>query len=348
MPADKSYLFVSYARPDLERVKALFDAIKEELAFRALPVELWLDVSGLAPGEAWEATIAQALERAIGFLFVVSPRALESTWVRNELSAAVASNRFIVPVVLYRPDLSALPRALAERQWIDYSGAPTPKLTRDTARQVVDAVEYFLKTSPEPAPAVSSAAAPAIAANIVQEIRESIQPSTTRERPTSVFVVHGHNVQALQALEAYLASVGVSPIVLSRRDDSPQSLFQKFMSVATQARFAIVLLAADDYGASRKQYDAPNVGDRALQFRSRQNVILELGFFYGHLGWENVFLLHYEPDRVFPNFERPSDLDGVVLDSMSDANWQRKLGEKLSKAGFTLHRSAPASGSDAK
>lgn len=45
------------------------------------------------------------------------------------------------------------------------------------------------------------------------------------------------------------------------------------------------LLCADDYGASRKQYEAPKVGDRALQFRTRQNVILELGFFYGKLGW---------------------------------------------------------------
>jgi predicted nucleotide-binding protein len=65
-------------------------------------------------------------------------------------------------------------------------------------------------------------------------------------------------------------------------------------------------------------------------------VILELGFFYGRLGWENVFVLHQEPDRVFPNFERPSNLDGVVFDSISDPAWQRSLGTKLAAAGFQL------------
>jgi len=108
------------------------------------------------------------------------------------------------------------------------------------------------------------------------------------------------------------------------------------MSVGAKARFAIVLLCADDYGASRRQYDLPKVADRALQFRARQNVILDLGFFYGRLGRENVFVVFQEPDRGFPNFERPSDLDGVVFNSFSDTAWQKKLGAKLSAAGFKL------------
>lgn len=150
--------------------------------------------------------------------------------------------------------------------------------------------------------------------------------------------MHGHDTQALAKLENYLASVCITAVVLSRQDESPQSLFQKFMSVAAHARFAIVLLSADDYGASRRQYDAVGVGDRALQFRARQNVILELGFFYGRLGWENVFVVRQDPNQVFPNFERPSDLDGVVFDSMSDVAWQKKLGARLSAADFVLAR----------
>ena len=97
-----------------------------------------------------------------------------------------------------------------------------------------------------------------------------------------------------------------------------------------------MLLSADDYGASREQFEAVNVGDRALQFRARQNVILELGFFYGSLGWENVFVLLQEPDEVFPNFELPSDLHGVVFDNISKTGWQNKLGAKLTAAKFKL------------
>ena len=46
--------------------------------------------------------------------------------------------------------------------------------------------------------------------------------------------------------------------------------------------------------------------------------------------------MYQEPDQVFPNFERPSDLDGVVFDSFSDDGWKKKLGAKLEAAGFQL------------
>jgi hypothetical protein len=96
------------------------------------------------------------------------------------------------------------------------------------------------------------------------------------------------------------------------------------------------LLTADDRGASREQYDVSDVGERALQFRARQNVILELGFFYGQLGFENVFVIYKKPDLPWPNFERPSDLDGVVFDNLSEPNWKTKLGQRLRNAGFDV------------
>ena len=48
-----------------------------------------------------------------------------------------------------------------------------------------------------------------------------------------------------------------------------------------------------------------SVVDKALQFRARQNVIFERGFFFGSLGWENVFVLFKPSTKVFRNFERP-------------------------------------------
>jgi len=95
----------------------------------------------------------------------------------------------------------------------------------------------------------------------------------------------------------------------------------------------IVIMTGDDFGASRMQYEAEGVMDKALQFRARQNVVLELGFIYGKLGWENVFVLYKVPNKVYPNFERPSDLDGVVFHNMdSSAAWQDRLRERLGRA----------------
>jgi predicted nucleotide-binding protein len=334
MAAEKSHLFVSYSRQDIDRVRPIVDVVKDELEFRALPVDLWMDTSNLVPGEQWDVAITDALRASIGFIFFLSPRSLQSEWVARELARAELNERLIIPVILYRP--LEVPPALAERQWIDLSGRPTRKQIKIAATQVAELVESHLKKTPQPAPAVSKQEAPKLASDLAQEFRAATEPRTSREQNTSVFVVHGHNADALSKLEECLAILGITAVVLSRQDESPQSLFQKFMSVANKAQFAIVLLGADDYGASRIQYEAANVADRALQFRARQNVILELGFFYGQLGWENVFVLYQEPDRVFPNFERPSDLDGVVFDSITGTGWKRKLEIRLSQAGFQL------------
>jgi predicted nucleotide-binding protein len=342
MPLDKRYLFFSYAQEDLDRVRPLADAVRKELVRRAVPVELWMDLSNLRPGESWDAVIAEALQASIGFVFFVSPRSLQSQWVRRELEIAEGdSHRLIIPVLLHQSrDLPDLPTSLRLRQGLTFEGLQTREDIEEAAAQIVRATESYLRATPEPRAAVTKAEAPLIAADIAQEVRSSAEPAGVEGHPSSVFVVHGHETAALNRLEKYLGSVGVVPIILSRLEESPQSLFQKFMTIGAQAHFAIVLLCADDYGASRRQYEAPSVGDRALQFRARQNVILELGFFYGRLGWESVFVVYEEPAQVFPNFERPSDLDGVVFDSISDAGWQQKLGAKLTAAGFQLVQSA--------
>lgn len=334
MSTDKRYLFVSYSRDDILRVRPLVDALRDELAVRALPVELWMDETKLRPGQQWDVAIAEALESSIGFLFFLSLRSLSSTWVQRELEvAATASDRLSIPVLLDK--LRNLPPSLANRQSLSLAGRPTEEDIADAAAQIAEMTEGYLATTPSPGAPVTKAEAPLIAADIAQDVRSS-EPVSVDGRPNSVFVVHGHDTQALAQLEEYLKSVSVVPVILGRQDESPQSLFQKFMTIGAQARFAIVLLCADDYGASRRQYDAPGVGDRALQFRARQNVILELGFFYGRLGWESVFVVNHGPDQVFPNFKRPSDLDGVVFDSITDADWRTRLGEKLVAAGFDL------------
>lgn len=100
-----------------------------------------------------------------------------------------------------------------------------------------------------------------------------------------------------------------------------------------------LLLELDSASERREKLAALLEGesDRALQFRTRQNVILELGFFYGLLGWENVFVLFRLPGKVYPNFERPSDIDGAVFDSMDASGlWRGSLAQKLHEAGFRL------------
>lgn len=332
----EQYLFISYARGDQDRVMPVVDAIRQELEFRAVPIKVWMDVSNLQPGESWDSALTDALKSSVGFLFFISPRALQSEWIRHELQIATASEeKLLIPIILHRPPIESMPEALKVRQWVDLSDRPSEKVILSGVVQIVDAVERFLKESPKPRPVLTSSEAPAIAANIARELRTPTESEADIESVNrSVFVVHGHSDKGLEKLEEFLTSINIESVILSRRDESAQSLFQKFMSVASKAKFAVVLLSTDDYGASRRQYDAVGVGERSLQFRSRQNVILELGFFYGRLGWENVFVVYEPPKDVFPNFERPSDLGGVVFDAMSDPTWKKNLKTRLAKAGF--------------
>jgi predicted nucleotide-binding protein len=84
--------------------------------------------------------------------------------------------------------------------------------------------------------------------------------------------------------------------------------------------FAVVLLTPDDEG--RKI-------DGNLQFRARQNVMLELGYFIGRLGRSNVCAL------TRGSVELPSDFAGIVYQAMEDG-WRAAVARELADAGFEI------------
>lgn len=339
MPPITRYVMASYARADVEAVRPIVRAIQTAYDFLQLNVHVWIDLDQLRPGQVWESEIERVLRDCIGLLVFVSPAAMQSDWVRRELEAAlVRRERLILPVILSA--VMELPPDLARIQWVDLSGDRSDEALVAAARQIADATKRYL-SSQIAVPPIPAIEAPSVAARIAKEARGGPQAGIPEPGvPDSVFVVHGHHVSSLNEVDAYLTELGIKTIVLSRIAGPAQSLFQKFLSSSTSARFAIVILTADDMGASLIQYDAAGVGEKALQFRARQNVILELGFFYGYLGWEHVFVVFLNPDRVFPNFERPSDLEGVIFDAIDvTGSWRNSLAEKLVEAGFKLKKS---------
>jgi hypothetical protein len=266
----QQYLFVSYARLDADRVLPLVEAVQKELEFRALPIRVWLDLSELQPGENWNSAISEALESSIGVLLFVSQASLGSEWMCRDLQVATTTrNRLLIPVFLQR-HFEAVPNPLKHLKGIAFPGRATNKQTIVAAAEVADGVEGYLNSTRAPSPVVAKAEIPVIAADLARELRSPGVAMESGEPPKSVFVVHGHSEKGLAELELFLTSVGVEPEVLSRRGESAQSLFQKFMVVAAKAQFAVVLLSSDDFGVSRRQYDSRGVGVRALQFRARQ------------------------------------------------------------------------------
>jgi hypothetical protein len=138
-----------------------------------------------------------------------------------------------------------------------------------------------------------------------QYVQSQGEPEVTMTRPGSnkVFVVHGHDEGALQALARFIEKLGLEPIVLKERPNQGRTIIEKFEDSARDVGFAIVLLTPDDQASA---------GGTDSQ-RARQNVVFELGFFAGALGRGRVCLLRKG------DVEMPSDLFGVIYTEMDVA-----------------------------
>jgi predicted nucleotide-binding protein/CheY-like chemotaxis protein len=115
------------------------------------------------------------------------------------------------------------------------------------------------------------------------------------------FVVHGHDEVALLQLKNYLQNVlhWPEPVILREQPNYGRTLIEKFEELAGRIDCVFVLLTPDDAIVS-KQSPEPR--------RSRQNVIFELGFFFGQIGRESgrVIVLYKGPTEL------PTDIHGIA------------------------------------
>jgi Tol biopolymer transport system component len=106
-------VFLSYSRKDSETMRRVRDDL------RAAGLKVWTDES-LEPGtEVWELEVEKAIRGAHTLVVLLSPDALASEWVRNEITLADAINRRIFPMLLRGEQGESIPLRLIASQWID-------------------------------------------------------------------------------------------------------------------------------------------------------------------------------------------------------------------------------------
>lgn len=324
--SDRPHIFISYARVDAEIARRLRDALADR------NMDVWIDVDALSVGQNWADEISRALRRAEAVVTLFSRASISSEWVRAELERALQVRLPVFPVLL-GVDPSDLPVSAQVIQSIRVSDIPSDTELDKVADEIMRSLAGLVSGAPTRTKISAADLAPLVSA----ELTKATKPDVGTGASNSVFLVHGHNDAARNEVAAFLEQVGVRPIVLKDVPGTDQSLFQRFMRVAGEAQFAVVILSADDMGAALRQYRMEGVGAHALKFRARQNVILELGFFYGALGWDHVFGLLTDADVAYPDFERPSDLDGVLYDRIDGSGrWRQELRQRLERAGFKL------------
>jgi len=89
-------IFISYSRRDQEFVSRLASDLNAHVAF------VWFDRSTIQPGQKWHDEILEGIRECKAFILVLSPDAVESRYVREELDKALELGKPIFPVI-YRP-----------------------------------------------------------------------------------------------------------------------------------------------------------------------------------------------------------------------------------------------------
>ena len=138
-----------------------------------------------------------------------------------------------------------------------------------------------------------------------------------------VFVVHGHDEGAKQAVARLVENLGLKAVILHEQSNAGRTIIEKFED-CSDVGFAVVLLTPDDVGA-------PHDKETKTTPRARQNVIFELGYFMGKIGRKRVLALYKE------GVELPSDMHGVLYVPMDDGGtWHFRLAKEMKAAGLPI------------
>jgi len=163
-------------------------------------------------------------------------------------------------------------------------------------------------------------------------LMEKVPASHRQSTPVhsdKVFIVHGHDEAVREKLERLLEKFGLDPIVINKKPNQGQTIIEKIEKYG-DVYFAVVLFTPDDLGGTKS-----DVGNQKFEPRPRQNVILELGYFWGKLGRDRVCLLNSVGSEL------SSDLKGLGYTALDSAGaWKMELAKELNAAGYKIDASA--------
>jgi len=157
-----------------------------------------------------------------------------------------------------------------------------------------------------------------------------VKSTTTTKGKNSknkVFIVHGHDYHLKNDLEAFLNSIGIKSIVLHREADEGLTIIEKFEK-HSDVQFAFILLTTDDISYSVKDIKKQEK-DRNNEYRARQNVIFEFGYFVGKLGRSATCCIYKEGVTL------PTDISGLLY---------KEVKTKIEDIGYSIIKELKSAG----
>jgi hypothetical protein len=117
MPAPKK-LFISHAKADQKFLEKLVAVLREN------DLPLWHSRRHILGAQQWHDEIGAALRSCDWFILILSPAAVRSKWVKNEIVYALQSDRYkshIVPILTRDCEFEKLSWVLPSIQFVDFS-----------------------------------------------------------------------------------------------------------------------------------------------------------------------------------------------------------------------------------
>ena len=122
MAEHKTRVFISHAEVNAEAAEQLAEGLRSE------SLDVWT-YAMIGPGENWAAQVANALEQADAMVVLLTPKWVESEWVKQEIEYALSSKRFqhrLIPVVIGREHGTWLAKAPWVLKMLQMVTSPTP------------------------------------------------------------------------------------------------------------------------------------------------------------------------------------------------------------------------------
>lgn len=152
-------------------------------------------------------------------------------------------------------------------------------------------------------------------------------------KSNSVMVVHRRNIEARDALFAFLRTIGLQPIeftqAVKKTKRGAPYVGQVLDTMFAQAAAVVVLLTADDEAQLKTEFRKPTdpAYERRLTGQARPNVLFEAGRAFGTHPDETI-LVQVGPHRPF------TDISGVhIVHLGNDPSSRQDLANRLEQAG---------------
>lgn len=131
-------VFLSYVQSDREVAKELAGLLEKA------GHDVWFADDALFPGENWASQIGKALKESEAMVVLLSPLAMKSDWVRQEIEFALGASQFqgrLIPVMV---------KSTADIPWI-LKKLPIVRFDKHIAkagREIVDYIEHGFELTP--------------------------------------------------------------------------------------------------------------------------------------------------------------------------------------------------------